>query len=506
MDNDGPVTGDTSHEMSPGALRAALDALECQVAVLEPAGRVVLVNEAWRRGSQEDDRCPPRSDVGTNYMESVERSSIPRAVANLAVEGIRAVLARGTHEFSCEYPCHSAQQKRWFKMHVTPCNIFGSPHAVIAHRSITMDKLVEEALCHNVQRLVRLMDDMPHLMWTATAEGRVVYGNAGWHSLVGVREGEPVETVLAARLHPEDRPHWMEVWREALHSGRSYRIEHRLQCVDGSYAWHLECGTPLDGRAEGPERWLVTATSIEENMREQLDLRVAVRHKDQFFATLLHELRNPLAPIANAIELLGRRAEHPPSVSAARNVIQRQLRLLTRLVDDLFDMSRIGRGAVEIRRARVDLADVVATAVETATPLIDLRHHHLTTSVPPSPLIVEADAVRLAQVLTNLLINAAKYTHPGGHISVACEPVQGVAVVRVRDDGIGISRELLPEIFELFTQAQPRSEAAMGGLGVGLAIARQLIELHGGSISAHSDGPGRGSEFAVRLPVAVETP
>lgn len=226
--------------------------------------------------------------------------------------------------------------------------------------------------------------------------------------------------------------------------------------------------------------------------------------RDQFFATVLHELRNPLAPIASAVEVLARCGDESPSVCGARGVIQRQLRLLTRLVDDLADVSQIVRGQVDLELEKLDLADVVPTAVETARPLIDARQHALTIEVPRDRLIVQGDGVRLAQVMSNLLINAAKYTQVGGHVTVVGECAGTLAVLRVRDDGIGLEKEMLQRIFEPFIQAAPRSQTARGGLGIGLAVARQLIELHGGTIVARSEGIGRGSEFTIALP--LETP
>jgi signal transduction histidine kinase len=228
-----------------------------------------------------------------------------------------------------------------------------------------------------------------------------------------------------------------------------------------------------------------------------------LHRRDEFFATLLHELRNPLAPIANALDLLAGNVEDALSVNVARGIIQRQLHQLTRLVDDLLDVTRISHGNIELQRRTVDLAEVVAVAVESARPLIQLRQHSLTTAVCERPITLQADPVRLGQVLTNLLINAAKYTPSGGHISITMALDGAEATIRVRDNGIGIASEKLSEVFELFAQAAPRSSGSGGGLGVGLALAKQLVELHGGSISAYSEGSGRGSEFTIRLPVCT---
>jgi len=344
------------------------------------------------------------------------------------------------------------------------------------------------------------------------ASGDVLLVNEAWrrHS---ADEGEAVERMLLGRVHPDDGQRWLATWRGALAAGQPYEIEHRmLSGEDGGTRWYLQRGIPLREPSGNIEHWLVTASPIDEHKHKEEELRALLHRKDEFFATLLHELRNPLAPIASALELLGRQSDDVRTVTAARGIIQRQLRQITRLVDDLLDVSRIGLGHVELRRSALDVAEIVAVAIETARPLIELRNHNLSTFAPPGPLLVDADPIRMAQVLTNLLINAAKYTNPGGHITVITEPVQdmqgekpGRVLLRVRDDGIGIAREQLSGIFELFAQAS-HSAARMGGLGVGLAVARQLVELHGGSISVQSEGPGRGSEFTISLPMMRDTP
>jgi two-component system, chemotaxis family, CheB/CheR fusion protein len=361
-------------------------------------------------------------------------------------------------------------------------------------------KLVEESLRENAQRLVQLIDALPQLVWTVSGDGTMSYCNAELCSLVADCIGQPVEDVMVQLLHPEDHPRWLAAWNEAFTgSGGLFEMEYRICSASGPTHWYLERAVRS---SVASAHWFVTATRIDEQKRREEELRALLHEKEQFFATLLHELRNPLAPIANAIELLARRADDPASVSGARGIIQRQLRQLSRLVDDLLDVSRIARGRIELRKAPTDLADVVTTAVETARPLIELRGHHLTTALPRTPLIMHADAVRLGQVVTNLLINAAKYTNPGGHLSVMLEQCGDRATIRVRDNGIGISRDLLPRVFDLFSQAAPGSDGGQGGMGVGLAVARELVQLHDGSVTVHSEGPGRGSEFIISLPLA----
>ena len=242
----------------------------------------------------------------------------------------------------------------------------------------------------------------------------------------------------------------------------------------------------------------------EERAQQNEALREADRHKNEFLAMLGHELRNPLAAVAHATHLL----EHGPAAAAGkcRAIIARQARHLTRLVDDLLDVSRITRGLIELRTERVDARDAVQHAVDSSRPAAEEQEHRLTVSLPTSPLWLIADAARLEQVVSNLLANAIKYTGPHGHIAVALAREGGAAVLSVKDNGMGISGEILPRIFDLFTQSERTLDRAQGGLGIGLTMVRHLVEMHGGSVEAHSGGMGHGSEFIVRLPLAVDVP
>jgi signal transduction histidine kinase len=252
-----------------------------------------------------------------------------------------------------------------------------------------------------------------------------------------------------------------------------------------------------------------TDTLLRETVRAQEAAQAAARlaeandAKDQFLAMLAHELRNPLAPIQIATQLIGHSRASPADLEQAREVVDRQVRHLARLLDDLLDVSRITRGKIELRKESVDLATVVATALEASRPLIETRGHTLAVSLPEDPVQLEADPIRLAQVITNLLNNAAKYTPSHGHIHVGATLEGRHVVLRVRDDGIGMAPELVARAFDLFMQGDRSLAHAEGGLGIGLTIVRTLVELHGGTVSATSDGPGWGSEFVVRLPIGV---
>jgi signal transduction histidine kinase len=239
---------------------------------------------------------------------------------------------------------------------------------------------------------------------------------------------------------------------------------------------------------------------VVERARAEQALQEADRNKDEFLAMLAHELRNPLAPILNALQLMRMKPSDPQS-QWAQEVIQRQLASLTRLVDDLLDVSRITRGKITLTREPVEVATLITRAVETIQPLLQERDHELILQVPPEPLCVNGDPTRLTQALGNVLGNAAKYTDRGGRIELRCSQQGADLEVRVRDNGIGIPAELLPRIFDLFTQLDRRSDYSSSGLGIGLALVRRLVEMHGGSVTAHSAGAGSGSEFVLRLPL-----
>jgi len=249
-------------------------------------------------------------------------------------------------------------------------------------------------------------------------------------------------------------------------------------------------------RAEVAERRV-----LERELQERVgELAEADRHKNEFLAMLAHELRNPLAPIRNAVQILKTPGADRRITEHARNLMERQLEHLVRLVDDLLDVSRIMRGKISLDRRPMDLGTLIGRAVETAQPIIDAYGHELVVTLPEQPLMLEADVVRLAQVVANLLTNAAKYTEKAGRIWLTAGPEAGEVVIRVRDSGVGIAPELLPRIFELFVQAERSLARSNGGLGVGLTLVRRLVEMHGGTVAAHSHGVGHGSEFVVRLP------
>jgi two-component system CheB/CheR fusion protein len=245
---------------------------------------------------------------------------------------------------------------------------------------------------------------------------------------------------------------------------------------------------------------------LEEALRQRAEeLAEEGRRKDEFLAVLAHELRNPLAPIANAMHVIRLGSQDAYLVEQMRGIAERQVGYMTRLVDDLLDLSRISQGLIQLIMEPLDIAQPLQQAVEGVQHFIRDRNIALTVSLPPQPLHVEADPTRLQQIIGNLLSNAAKYTDPGGTIVVTVRPEDGAVVLRVRDSGIGISAEMLPHVFDMFMQAERRLDRSHGGLGIGLTLVQRLVAMHGGTVTASSEGRGKGSEFVMRLPALPET-
>ena len=311
-------------------------------------------------------------------------------------------------------------------------------------------------------------------------------------------QGRKIEEVLGSEAFERFLPHFQRVL-----GGETVEYEGPSGGGIDPNRWIHATYTPIWNDHPLPVGWVAVISDLTERRALEDQLRQSNRRKDEFLATLAHELRNPLAPIRYASQLM--KPGTPPEMAAdARRMIDRQLAHMARLLDDLLDVSRITRGTLEIRRDAVDLCAVLRLAVEAARPLAQAVEHELQVQVPELPLVVRGDETRLIQVIGNVINNAIKFTNAGGAIAVSANIDGPMIVARVRDNGRGISPELLPHVFEMFIQGD--STARQTGLGIGLALAKQMIELHGGRIEAHSDGPGRGSEFLVLLPRAAEIP
>ena len=367
---------------------------------------------------------------------------------------------------------------------------------------ITDLKRTENALRASEEQFRSLAEGMPHCVWMCDAHGRNLYQNGVWYDYTGTPPGSGHGQEWLDQCHPDDRPRLIEEWTEALRTAGShaYDIEVRIRRHDGAYRWFRVKGSPIrdGGRAV---RWVGTCTDIHEQRRLVDALRDADRRKDEFLAMLAHELRNPLAPIRNAVTMMALAEDDREAQRWSREVIDRQVQHLSSLVDDLLDVSRITQGKITLTKTPLAIRTFLSAAVEASRPLIDARKHRLEVSLPEEVLRVEGDPTRLAQVISNLLNNAAKYTPESGHIRLSVSRDGDEAVIRVRDDGEGISPEMLPRVFDLFSQASQSIDRSEGGLGIGLTLVKRLVEMHGGMVEARSDGLGHGSEFVVRLPL-----
>ncbi|HTU68078.1 MAG TPA: ATP-binding protein [Steroidobacteraceae bacterium] len=344
---------------------------------------------------------------------------------------------------------------------------------------------------------------VPFLIWSPVRNGagrivdfRFVYVNTAAARVMRIRHDEYIgRNVLDTVPRAWDDPDRLQMYVDTIERNEVREME-RHSAADGNVAWYHVIASPLDGDVAV---WFADITKRKQQERELLE---ADRRKDEFLATLAHELRNPLAPIRQAAKILRNEGASEAQRRWANTVIERQVQHMSLLLDDLLDVSRITHGTLQLRKQQTDLQSIVSAAVETARPLIDERHHQLSLDVPVA-LEINADPLRLAQVLSNLLTNAAKYTNPNGSIRVGARQAGDELVVTVEDNGIGIASEDLGRVFGMFAQVRSAQDFAAGGLGIGLALAKGIVELHGGRIEASSGGTGHGSRFVVRLPNVV---
>jgi PAS domain S-box-containing protein len=365
---------------------------------------------------------------------------------------------------------------------------------------ITAQKQAEQALRTSEKLYRAIGESINYGVWVCDREGRNVYASDSFLRLIGFTQQEISDAGWAAVLHPDDVQTTVAAWTECVRSGQVWYREHRVRGADGLYHAILSQGVPIrdeDGDITG---WAGINLDIGRMKLTEEALREADRRKDEFLATLAHELRNPLAPIRHAVRVLESESADDVQDRWARDVISRQVRRMALLLDDLIDVSRITRGRLELKIETVSLESLIEAAVETARPLIESKQHQLTLSLPQEPVFLTVDPLRISQALSNLLTNGAKYTDIGGHIklTVALRPEE--ISLSVADTGIGFESDSMPELFEMFSQVDSAIARSEGGLGIGLALVKGLIELHGGTVEGRSAGPGRGSEFTIHLP------
>ncbi|WP_165225554.1 hybrid sensor histidine kinase/response regulator [Aquisphaera insulae] len=360
-----------------------------------------------------------------------------------------------------------------------------------------------EALARREAEMRSLADSTPEVLARFDPGLRVAFVNAAAEELLGrPREDYLGRAIGDLGLPDSERSRWQEALRVVFSSGRARAIEfdHAPRRVVRHYSARL---VPEPGPSGAVESVLAVVQDVTERKRTAEALQDADRRKDEFLATLAHELRNPLAPIRTGLHLLGL-SQDPELAARTREMMARQLANMVRLIDDLLEISRITSGKVKLRPERVSLRSVAEAAVEASRPAIEAAGHSLSLDLPESPVTLSADPTRLSQVITNLLTNAAKYTPEGGQIELSARGDGREAVVLVKDTGLGIPPTMLDEVFAMFTQVNRTLDRSQGGLGIGLALVKRLVELHGGTVVAESQGLGMGSTFTVRLPLVAE--
>jgi two-component system, chemotaxis family, CheB/CheR fusion protein len=401
--------------------------------------------------------------------------------------------------------------ERWFLLRIAPYR--GSDHqihgAVLTFNNVTAFRASVEQALYEREYTKAILNTIIEPLVVIDADLRLQTANRAFYTTFQIAREEAQGIPLPA-LRNQDWTHsslW-DLLRQALSEGKEFQtleIEHAFPVIGRRVL--LVDARPLS-REEGRSPLMLLAfRDFTQRRRIEQELRESVRAKDEFLATLSHELRGPLAPLRHMLEIQKRADGNPRLIQQACSTMDRQLSQLTRLVDDLLDMSRIHWGRIELKRERITLESAVFHAVEACRPFAESARHELDISLPSEPIYLDADPARVAQILGNLLSNACKYTEGGGHISLRAEVVPGshpTVVVRIKDTGIGIPSDRIENIFELFTQIDRTPHRSQGGLGIGLTLVKRLVEMHGGTVEASSEGVGRGSEFVVRLPALID--
>ncbi len=511
-DREQEIAANREVTLDKAMLDAVLDALPVGVIIADADGKIVRANAA----SRELWGAPPGTTNWDGYTDwagswpdtgqRLKDEDWPMARTLRSGEIVRNELIQSEHLATGE--------RRFFLSNSAP--IFDQDGRVIAAAVVEVDvtqrRKAQEALGESEERFASFMRHLPGLAWIKNAEGQYVYVNDAAEkafqtsraALYGKTDEEVFPPPTAAQFRANDI--------SAMASEAGFVTVETLRHEDGVLHHSLVSKFPIRdaaGRYRGiggvaidiTERVLADRKLMEATER----LREADKRKDEFLATLAHELRNPLAAIRSGLLVVRKSSGSGPGAERMQEIMERQIAHLVRLVDDLLEVSRINHGKIELKNERVDLAVVVAQAVETTRALTEEEGLELRVTLPDRPLPLDADPIRLTQAVTNLLSNAVKYTTRGGQIEVTVEREDDQAVVAVADTGLGISSEMLPRVFDLFTQAGRTLGRAGGGLGIGLSLVQRIVRLHGGDVEAQSEGEGRGSRFIIRLPLPVNT-
>jgi len=382
--------------------------------------------------------------------------------------------------------------------------IGGEPCALTVIQDITTRKRAEELIYESEEKFRNLANSISQFAWMTDASGYIFWYNERWFEYTGTTLEEMQGWGWKAVHHPEEVERVTEKFKQHIASGEIWEDTFPLRSKTGEYRWFLSRALPIRDETGKIVRWFGTNTDIEDVRLAEEKLKEADRRKDEFLATLAHELRNPLAPIRSGLEIIRRSDYNKTTIKETLETVERQTNQIIHLVDDLLEISRITQGKIKLKKERIELKTAVEMAVETNRDLIALNEHDLTVSLPDEPVFINADLTRISQIILNLLNNSAKYTEPGGKIWLTAETTADEVEIRIRDTGIGIPSEMLSDIFEMFRQIETAGEQARIGLGIGLSVVKGLVEMHGGTVTAFSAGKGKGSEFVVRLPLSKD--
>jgi PAS domain S-box-containing protein len=433
-------------------------------------------------------------------LDAVYRTGAPRSVAGVRLQ-LRRQPDAGPDHLYIDFVCQPLRDKAG---QVT--GIFVQGFDVTAQQNMRDALRVADAKAAEADERLQLAVDAAGLgVFYCPLPLNKIYWNDTCKAQFFLPPEADVDAELFFRLiTPDDRAKVTEAIRRAVEDGEEYDVEYRTQAPDGRTRWIRAKGRVYRDEGGAPSRFDGITIDVQQQKEAEAALQAANRQKDDFLAMLAHELRNPLAPISSAAKVLMRSRQSDEQLQRMSQVIDRQVKHMAGLLDDLLDVSRVTLGKIVLDSAAVDLKVAAADAAEQVLPLIKQRNHQLTIHLAPEAMVVAGDAKRLVQVFVNLLTNAARYTPEGGVIDLLASVEDGRAVVQVCDNGIGLKPELMPHLFDLFVQGERTVDRQQGGLGIGLSLVRRLTELHGGTVAAYSSGPGHGSRFTVSLPLAAQ--